>query len=120
MVLSSAANSRLQEVSWPSFLMEKAPRLRPWNPRTPRPPPRAPSWSTLDLPRASRASWQNFCRAWSLFDPERLLGSLQKRRWSLAITALKQAVAASSPPPSVIPLQEIDAFFPGQPAGMER
>lgn len=82
-------------------------------------PPGGTKVEQLDLPRASRASWQNLCRAWSLSDLERLLGSLRKSRCSLAMTVLKQAGAASSCQPSVIPLRDSSGFSLGWPAGME-
>ena len=79
------------------------------------PPPNTPSWSDPDLPRASRALGRSPGRVWGFRDPQGPLGSLRKRRWSLEVTVPKQAEAASSTRPSVIPLGcwGITSFSPG-------
>lgn len=65
--------------------------------------PEGPSGGELDLPGARWALWRNRIRAWSLPDPQGPCGSLRNSRWSLEVTVPKQAAAASSSGPSVIP-----------------
>lgn len=72
-------------------------------PSGPQQPLKAPSGSDLDLPGARWALWRDRVRAWSFPDPQWPCGSLRKSRCSLQVTVPKQAAAAPSSEPSVIP-----------------